>query len=588
MVTIATAMKIVYAFKNEACELLGIPQTSIRLLVIESSDLVWNMMKVIALDAHTIGISKEALQTCMRNFSFTPLRLCIYAQVCTIWKQKQGDLEFWITAIYYASALCLLKGLAMPYIPYDGKSVDEYFGPMLDFLKNQFGLEGKMFRLPGYNGYKMCLTKNSAEREMLKYMQQCPKKVKSFAMKFSKGTLENPFENIDEAVSFIRDLEEKAFRQDEVLLRISSQQYYYDIVQGQFRIPWASPYVAHIKNNYPKNSFIVSHMNTGFFCLKPNLYGRKFLYRGQNDYYEGKPCVPNIFRSKDHNERHYYLDFLIFSQEMELLIKSHPLVRLLERGIFLLHDKFSIRMNYQGLAQHYYNKSHFLDLTSDLNVMKFFATTKYHKETDSYIPCLDDGRIGVVYLYDIQFPMAFQQHPGYALKTIGQQVFMRSGAQYGFLLEMEYGIDFKKIPEVSAIYFRHDSNIAKRIFAGAHNGKDYFADDLLQHAWNDRLKKRFEEKVVSKEAVKLNVKRNPTESFSNIVRKLDDFGISVDDSKPCFSEEEMEMYYADIKNGWWEEFCDNIYFNGADGELYREVMKTVPKMSEYKWAFYKK
>lgn len=72
-----------------------------------------------------------------------------------------------------------------------------------------------------------------------------------------------------------------------------------------------------------------------------------------------------------HNEENYFLDFLIFSQELELLIKSHPIVKMLEQGFEIKHDLFRIRMPYSGLAQHYYNKSMFLDFTSDIDVMKF-------------------------------------------------------------------------------------------------------------------------------------------------------------------------------------------------------------------------
>lgn len=162
-----------------------------------------------------------------------------------------------------------------------------------------------------------------------------------------------------------------------------------------------------------------------FFCLKPNLYKHKFLYRGQSDYYEGKPCVLNMFRDKTHNEENYFLDFLIFSQELELLIKSHPIVKMLEQGFEIKHDLFRIMMHYPGLAQHYYNKSMFLDFTSDIDVMKFFATTDYDYKNDEYYPNEDLKKIGVIYYYELKFPEAFQQHNGYALKNIGKQVFFK-------------------------------------------------------------------------------------------------------------------------------------------------------------------
>ena len=60
---------------------------------------------------------------------------------------------------------------------------------------------------------------------------------------------------------------------------------------------------------------------------------------------------------------------------MELLLMTHPLVKLLEQGVEIMHDHFNILMNLGGLAQHYYHKTRFLDLTSDVDAAKFFATT---------------------------------------------------------------------------------------------------------------------------------------------------------------------------------------------------------------------
>jgi len=335
-----------------------------------------------------------------------------------------------------------------------------------------------------------------------------------------------------------------------------------------------------------------------FFSLKPNMYKCKFLYRGQSDHYEGFPCVPNLFRNPEQNAKRDFLDPLIFSQEMELLIKSHPIVQMLEQGIELLHDKFRIRMHYIGIAQHYYNKTPYLDLTSDLEVAKFFATTNYDATHDCYTPNTDTSRTGVIYYYELKYPDAFQQHhiytsrtfgkqmfqtSEYALKTIGKQVFLRSGLQSGFLLEMEQEVDFKTLPEVKAVYFKHNVDISEEIFRKSGQGKKYFAEDILQHAWHDRLKERYQNRVVSREAVRLNVSRNEGETEKTIIAKLKDRGIEVDNYVPKFSEEELSSFYQDIDQ-WWEDFCSDIHFGDAEDELYRETMKQLrhdPKYSKY-------
>lgn len=267
---------------------------------------------------------------------------------------------------------------------------------------------------------------------------------------------------------------------------------------------------------------------------------------------------------------------------MELLINSHPLVRLLGSGVELLKDTFRIRMNAMGLCQHYYNKSRFLDLTSDLEVMKFFATTDYKNE--KYFPHTDTSNLGVIYCYELQYPTAFQQHSGYALKTIGKQMFMRPGAQCGFLLDMSYGVDLKKLPEVTTIYFRHDPKISEEIFNRSKSGEEYFATDLLQHAWNDRFRKRSNDRVVSIRTVEYNAKINNT-TVDDIKQKLRELQIEVDDYIPSFSSEEMNIFYNDIKNGWWDDFCSDIHFYGAEDELYRQAMRNLPMNSAYSSVF---
>lgn len=154
-----------------------------------------------------------------------------------------------------------------------------------------------------------------------------------------------------------------------------------------------------------------------------------------------------------------------------------------------------------------------------------------------------------------------------------------------FLLEMRKGIDLKKdVPEVHAIYFKHDKKISKDIFDESKSGEKYFAEDLLHKAWKDRLKKRFEDRIVSRQAVLLNVSRNKGESESSITNKLSKLGIKVDDFTPAFSDEELKDFYSHIDE-WWYNFCDDIHFHDAEDEIYRQEMKDLINNSKYRWAF---
>lgn len=601
MKTISHIRKVAESFVCDACNFLHIDSSSIRIIFTSFIESVCDIRQhAIVLSDDTIVVSEDFLIRCAQQ-GCTPLRSEMYARTRFIAKRREcGPTYQWIPqgindAFAYSTALMLLKGLQICCPPMIEPS--SFFAPALRILSEEFMLDGTMLKMPtaplnGAYFYKVRLNVKSSMRMLqlynrkINYVSQSPNAGEL-------GSLENPFENVNEAIEYLQKIEKLAYEKDSVLNSLANIDYYYDLSQNCFRISWASPYVAIRRNSYLGKSFVMSQMASldpnkpeeFFFSLKPNLYKHKFLYRGQSDYYEGKPCVPSLFRDKEHNDKRCYLDFLIFSQEMELLIKSHPIVQLLEDGIELLHDTFKIRMHYPGLAQHYYNKSRYLDLTSDVEVMKFFATTDYKRETDKYCPVTDANKIGVIYYYELKYPEAFQQHHGYAVKNIGKQVFLRSGAQCGFLLEMEKDVDFKVLPEVRAIYFRHNPEVSIKIFESSHYGEDYFPEDILQHAWHDRFKERYEKRVVSRKAVELNVSRNNGETIESITLKLNKLGIKVDDFIPEFSQEEFTLFYNNIEN-WWLDFCNDIHFSDAEDELYRQSMRDIISNDNYKWAFY--
>ena len=607
MLTLKQAIDIANAFKNDACSFMDMNPNDVHIITTASLPPImaggFSIPQNAAVDpgTKTITISEAFLSERSSQNSLTPLRVEVYGKVRMLYlifyPDKLGGLDYLEASQYYSQAVILLKGLQ---IPLPDVFVNVACPQIERILKEEFNLEAKIVKTPAppykdASFYHAQLSEADKKRYIQRYQ---PSHSKSHAPKHAagdKGTKENPFSNVYEAVEHIREMERKAHDADMLLQDIEQQKYYYDVNFDSFRIHWASPYVSQYTNHNPARTFMVNQMaplpgsplNEQWFSFKPNLYGHKFLYRGQSDHYEGKPCVPNLFRDKDKNVNRDYIEFMIYTQELELLIKSHPLVQLFDKGIELLHDTFHFRVNYPGLAQHYYNKSRFLDMSSDLEVMKFFATTDYDWKTDTYSPCTDTSRLGVIYCYELIYPEAFQQHNGYALKTIGKQIFMRPGSQCGFLLDMEKDVDLKKLPEVTALYFHHDAKISQEIFEHSNNGEEYFADDLLQHAWKDRFCARRNKRVVSSKAAELNASRNEA-TFDDTISKLNLIGITVDDYVPAFTEEELDVYYNSIKKGWWEHFCDDIHFYGAEDELYRQAMKELPQKPEYNTYFTKK
>lgn len=159
------------------------------------------------------------------------------------------------------------------------------------------------------------------------------------------GTERNPFENVDEVAKFILKYEQERLSHDSFRQFITNLPYFVDIESRCFRIPWAGAYCAY--QNCPNiigNGFVVNQLLIRRFNFKPCLYSHKFLFRGQAEYYS--PCVPNMFRNKDEN---YFLKYTIYTCEMQVLLRSYPLVKLFNQGFELFNDYFRFEVNYGGL-----------------------------------------------------------------------------------------------------------------------------------------------------------------------------------------------------------------------------------------------
>ena len=588
------AQQVIKGYIKEACEILGIDAETIK--VIYANQLNRDAVVPFFLDITNddcLVFNEILVNQMMCNETPTCVRHYVYFGVRKIYqKNVMHDDDFFrisesdIDAYAFSYVVQSLKGLTVPMVP--------RIGPLLmlrakEILKEELNLDTEYEKLQNDDlTWRFRLTDDEEFKYNERYFATYPKSTVRVIDETEKGTIGNPFEDVNEAFDYILELERDAYNRDTLLQDIENQRYFYDLVSHQFRVPWASPFVA---NNHefsiPEDGFIVNqnelHSNGVFhFTLKPNLRGRKFLFRGQSKDYPG-PCVPNLFRKK---EQTYFLDPLIWGQEMIMLLNSHPLIKCLQGGVEIMHDKFSILMNKYGLTQHYYNKTSFLDLTSNVETAKFFATTDYNRETDSYFPIHDSDDLGVIFCYELQMPGAMtRRNNDYSLSVIGKQVFMRSGAQHGFLLDMARDVDFKKLPEVKMFYFRHKNSISDEIFKRSDYGKKYFAMDILQESWETIYKKRWESRIVSEEAVRLNVSFNKGETFESICEKLKAEGIEVDKHKPEFSQELLNDYFDSINKGWWEEFCSDIYFLGGDGVLYKDCLMRIPKKPKYRSAF---
>lgn len=337
-------------------------------------------------------------------------------------------------------------------------------------------------------------------------------------------------------------------------------------------------------NDYDDKKFIAVRLSSRDpqrpekFAFKPNLKNRAFLFRGQSGFYD--PSTPSLLRKK----KGRFVVENIFYEEFVLALKDHPLIRLFGDGIELCGHRYFFEVTYYGLAQHYGFKTRVMDLTSDLDVAKFFAVTDYNEKTDTYSPVIDESRYGVFYYWDnVRHPLAFQPIFGGNLSSIGLQVFPRSGRQKGFLFSMYREQNFNDIPFVRYKLFRHDAAISKQIYKMARRGKLYFPEDELSS-----LAQRIRcSKILSGKAFSKNLESNPKDDKNANYNDCKASGIDIDFFKEhiTFNDIEKDMFRKKIKKGFWMEFCNQIVFpNDKEGVIMNEFIN-LPNNPAYKKYF---
>lgn len=520
----------------------------------------------------------------------TPIRLLAY-QLANRWRRslivgRLCDIDS-LDDISVAYAIASIKGLQLFItkkfdfiLPQVKKRIFEFSGLSTDIRIAQ-RVDGKFQRT-------LCMTDDKANKKYIDHLDSLIKNECVTAKPLStyksgdKGSKENPFENVHEAANYILFIEAKRLQNDRFRTHILSQPFYYDFASRIFRIPWASPYVSYLDGpGVVNNGFVVNQLVSGRFSLKPNLVGRKFLFRGQSEFFA--PCVPSMFRNPKDS---YFLKYNIFNNEMTLLLQSHPLVQLFKNGINIFNERFVFEVNYGGLNQHYYNKTQYLDLTSNIEAAKFFAVTYFDFDNNKYQPFHKDG-LGVLYYYDIE-PDAFtdKYSPYYRLSAIGKQPFMRSGAQHGYLLAMAKDVDFNHIPQVRYVFFKHNKDITDEIYEKSNSGEIYMSEDILQHYWYDKLTDPNRKNRVSMEAVQENHKYNSSTPIDTLLKQLSDEGISIYDGIPAFSKEELDKYYFRNALQNWEQFCKDIYFYGSEGHILKKHLVNLPNDVNYHKYFY--
>lgn len=505
----------------------------------------------------------------------------------------------------FAESLSLIKGVPIIDLSMSAEMTEKFktvmgyhpddMQPVLTMLRDDYKMDCKIRKTydPSDGQQKGFATFTEEERirrykEITTLYDDSMQRKVSSVVEGDRGSRTNPFEDVDEAADYILKIERDCLAADTYRQKINNEQYFYDFETDRFRISWASSNVGFYTlsdASYP--CFVVNQLAPQVFgtdilfprfTIKPSIRNNKFLFRGQSEFYT--PCKPSVFRKVKDS----YVDDVIQMNELKVLLRQHPLVKLFEQGFMLMNEFIKFKINYSGLGQHYYNKTNLLDLTSEMEVAKFFAVTYFDMENDRYVPYSGD-KLGVLYYYEIK-PDSFNRKKS-PIDTIGKQPFMRSGNQYGFLIPLEENDDFNVFPDVHYVFFKHNSTITNRIFEESLKGDKYMPQEILRSNWYRRMSDDATKRRVSIEALKLNYLENPQMSHTKILKDLRSKGFSIDPKyTPHFTEDELASYY-DHSLEIWEEFCSNIYFHGPEGRLLKKHLHNLPNDSRYRWAFYR-
>lgn len=613
-------MEMFIAFYSEALRFLGVPEeqwAEVKMGV--AFDMADGKARIISINYRAKGITVclPALKMIINSSPYTtgdaPSAYRSFGyKSARLWQQylktgAQRVFEQNKDSDVFAMALSIIKGLPQVEIPFD-KDAEKILGynpfdreAAIGMLRDEFGIDCCVKRglaLPEREE-RLFVTLTEKERNqraaaISTLYDECNNRPLPKIKEGDPGSKSNPFANVDEAADYILAIEKERLDTDAYRQTIKEEQYYYDYEHGYFRIPWASANVGYyplVGATYP--CFVVNQLSQQVgrpnemprFSIKPSLANNKFLFRGQSQFYER--CVPGMFRNDKNMAAHQFVDDVIQINELEVHLRQHPLVKLFEQGFYLLHEFFRIRVDYVGLSQHYYNHTPMLDLTSDMQVAKFFAVTDFCMEEDRHKKYTGD-ELGVLYYYDLSADaFTYREGRNYLVETIGKQPFMRSGNQSGFLIRLNPDQDFNALPEVRYVFFRHNQAITDRIFAESGEGDKYMPQEMLRTHWYNRMSNEKARKEISLEALKLNFENNKNVSHSSIVKELKNKGFHINNKKsPSFSKEELDLYYFGALE-FWADFCSNIHIYSPEGKLLHKHLMNLPNDPRYRWAFYK-
>jgi len=278
-----------------------------------------------------------------------------------------------------------------------------------------------------------------------------------------------------------------------------------------------------------------------------------FLFRGQDRFHD--PCLSSLDR--DNLTAIQRFAERVRNAEFELLLKNHPAV--CDVSHTSIHDHL-IKVDYNGLAQHYGLKTDLIDFTSDPRVAAFFACCRFNKETGIYEPVMQADGYGVFYKFNFlmstMISIGLKNDIEFGSRVIGLQPLPRPGEQSAFSYRLGRKQCLNKQKLLNIYKFQHNAQSSMKIYEKFEGGKKLFPPDLLEEKIKDlKILKSF-----SKEAFHIAFERySKTEKKISVRNDLLKAGYSITEKNVvAFSASEKNF----LKTEWQKkrnEFFSKIF-----------------------------
>jgi hypothetical protein len=183
----------------------------------------------------------------------------------------------------------------------------------------------------------------------------------------------------------------------------------------------------------------------------------------------------------------------IRAAEFQLLLFDHPAV--VDFSGFSIMG-LTLKIDYEGLAQHYGLKTELIDFTSNPFVAAFFACCKYDSNSQKYRPIMKAGQKGIIYSYLAAADMAGLWQPHSSI--VGRFV---SSSQ--FVHDPRVSIKIFEVFEGGAKLFPYDPISEKALKIASMKKLSRSAFDLAMTRYGQRMREQSTLNDLSRKGVEI-------------------------------------------------------------------------------------